>query len=161
MNTFPFLPLIARDTASFRHFLVVVVNWKLLSCICPILSDKNFTESFVSLRKLVYLAVYTQRNMKLKPLSFCDVAINRLASKAVNRVPYGCSYLNCLDVFFRYMNEEGWAPAVFLKRVGVATGNSPAILKRLSMTGMQLRDKAKDTEEILKTTVQDEECSRK
>lgn len=59
------------------------------------------------------------------------------------------------------MNEEGWAPAVFLKRVGVATGNSPAILKRLPMMGMQLKEKAKDNEEILKTTVQDEECFRK
>ena len=59
------------------------------------------------------------------------------------------------------MNEEGWAPAVFLKRVGVATGNSPAILKRLPMMDMQLRDKASDTEEIPKATVQDEKCSRK
>ena len=59
------------------------------------------------------------------------------------------------------MNEEGWAPAVFLKKVSVATGNSPAILKPLPMMGMQLRDKAKGSEEILKTTVQDEECSRK
>lgn len=59
------------------------------------------------------------------------------------------------------MNEEGWAPAVFLKRVGVATGISPAILKRLPMMGMQLKEKAKDNEEILKTTVQDEECFRK
>ena len=63
--------------------------------------------------------------------------------------------------FFRYMNEEGWAPAVFLKRVGVATGNSPAILKRLPMMSMQLRDKASDTEETPKTTLQDKKCSRK
>lgn len=63
--------------------------------------------------------------------------------------------------FLRYMNEEGWAPAVFLKRVGVATGNSPAILKRLPITSMQLRDKASDPEESLKTTLQGEKCSRK
>lgn len=64
--------------------------------------------------------------------------------------------------FLRYMNEEGWAPAVFLKRVGVATGNSPAILKRLPMMSMQLRDKASGPEETLKTTLREgEKCSRK
>lgn len=59
------------------------------------------------------------------------------------------------------MNEEGWAPAVYLKRVGVVTGNSPTSLKRLPVMGMQLRDKASDIEEISNTTIQNEGCSRK
>ena len=59
------------------------------------------------------------------------------------------------------MNEEGWAPAVFLKRVGVAIGNSPAILRRLPKMGLKLKEEIKESEKSLKTTVQDEKCSRK
>ena len=59
------------------------------------------------------------------------------------------------------MNKEGWAPAVYLKRVGFATGNSPASLKRLTAMGMQLRDETKDVEEMLDTEGQGGGSSRK
>ena len=59
------------------------------------------------------------------------------------------------------MNKEGWAPAVYLKRVGSATGNSPASLKRLTAMGMQLRDETKDVQEMLDTEGQGEGSSRK
>lgn len=59
------------------------------------------------------------------------------------------------------MNKEGWAPAVYLKRVGVATGNSPTSLRRLSAMGMQLRDETRDFEEVLNTEGQLGGASRK
>lgn len=59
------------------------------------------------------------------------------------------------------MNKEGWAPAVYLKRVSVATGNSPTSLRRLSAMGMHLRDETRDFEEMLNTEGQDGGASRK
>ena len=99
--------------------------------------------------------------MKFNTLSCCDVLISGLACKALKSLPYVFSHLILSQLCFRYMNKEGWAPAVFLKRVGVANGNSPASLKRLPIMGMQLRDKASDTEESKNTAIQDGRCSRK
>ena len=43
-------------------------------------------------------------------------------------------------VFIRYMNEEGWAPAVYLKRLGFAPANTSMSLRRWSGRSMSLRE---------------------
>lgn len=64
------------------------------------------------------------------------------------------------NLSYRYMYKEGWAPAVYLKRVGATAGKSQTSLKRMPLMGMQLREETKDLDEVPSTGVQDGVSSR-
>lgn len=59
------------------------------------------------------------------------------------------------------MNKEGWAPAVYLRRVSLKTCPSPESLKRLPAMGMQLRGETGDFEEVQEEVQEEEEQDTK
>lgn len=53
-----------------------------------------------------------------------------------------------LNLFISYMDEEGWVPAVYLKRLDITAGNTPMCLRRLSGMSMRLREEASELQDV-------------